>query len=174
LRIVCIGTIDERKRQGDLVRAVAALGRADVECVFIGKYYNLDEEERRIAAGNPALIKILNEMSNADALAWLRSADLFCLPSRTESQPISILEAASLGKPLVITDLPSYRGIWRHPQNCLLYPAGDIGGLVNSLTALLTSPYLRKRLGAAARETASRFSETAFLARFDAMLEALR
>jgi glycosyltransferase involved in cell wall biosynthesis len=174
LRIVCIGTIDERKRQGDLVRAVAALGRADVECVFIGKYYKLDEEERGIAAANPALVKILDETSNADALAWLRSADLFCLPSRTESQPISILEAASLGKPLVLTDLPSYRGIWRHQQNCLLYPVGDIRGLVNSLAALLSSADLRERLGAAARASAGQFSEAAFLARFDAVLEAIR
>jgi len=37
---------------------------------------------------------------------------------------------------------------------------------------MLDSAELRQHLGAAARATASQFTEAAFLARFDAMLEA--
>lgn len=171
-RLVSIGTVDGRKRHSDLICAVDALDRDDVECVIIGKYYWLDDGARRIAASRPDLFKIF-EASNPDALAWLRPADLFCLPSGAESQPVAVLEAAALGKPLVLTDLPSYRGIWQHRQNCLVAAVGDIGGLGSALSELLASTALRRRIGAAARATASQFTEAAFLARFDAMLEAV-
>jgi glycosyltransferase involved in cell wall biosynthesis len=172
-RIVSIGAIDGRKRHGDLIRAVAALGREDVDCVILGKYYNLDERAIRIVTARPDLFKML-EASNDDVLAWLRSADLFCLASEVESQPLAILEAALVGKPLVITDLPCYEGIWRDRQNCLLVPVGDIGGLSNAMATLLSSAKLRAELGSAARATASQFTEAAFLARLDAMLEQIQ
>jgi glycosyltransferase involved in cell wall biosynthesis len=141
--------------------------------VIIGKYYSLEESARRIALGRAECFKIF-EASNEETLAWLREADLFCLPSQAESQPVSILEAAALGKPPVLSDLPSYRGIWLHDRNCLSVPVADIGGLATALSELLENAELRQRLGAAARATASQFTEAAFLARFDAMLEAIR
>jgi glycosyltransferase involved in cell wall biosynthesis len=172
-RIVSIGTIDPRKRHGDLIHAVDALHRDDVECAIIGKDYWLDESARRIVLDNAGRFKLF-EASNDETLAWLRSADLFCLPSQAESQPVSILEAAALGKPLVLTELPSYRGIWLHGRNCLSVPVADVGGLAKALSDLLDDAVLRRRLGDAAHATASQFTEAAFLARFDAMLEAIR
>lgn len=171
-RVVSVGTIDERKRHSDLIRAVAALGRDDVECAIIGPFFWLEEDARRIAAGSPGRFRIL-QASHDDTLACLRSADLFCLPSGAESQPVSVLEAAALGKPLALTDLPSYRGIWRHDENCLLVPVGDVAALVRALSVLLDSAELRARLGNAAQATASQFTEAAFLTRFDAMLRAI-
>jgi len=172
-RVLSIGTIDERKRHSDLIRAVEALGRNDVECAIIGPFFWLEDEARRIAAAHPDRFKIL-QASHDETMAWLRSADLFCLPSAAESQPLSILEAAALSKPLVLSDLPSYRGIWRHDENCLLVPVGDVASLAGALSALLSDGGLRARLGTAARATSTEFTEAAFLARFNAMLETIR
>jgi len=173
LRIVSVGTIDQRKRHGDLILAVRALKRDDVECVIIGKYFHLDEAARTIATAAPETFRMLGETSNAETLSWLRSADVFCLPSLVESQPISILEAALLGRPLVLTDLPAYKGIWRHGQNCLLAPVADVDWLAHSIAILLSSDGLRERLGRAACATARRFSEAAFFARFDAVFDTI-
>jgi len=74
----------------------------------------------------------------------------------------------------VLTDLPSYRGIWRHDENCLQVPVGDIDALAGALSSLLSSVDLRERLGVAAQATTGQFTEAAFLARFDAMLDAIR
>ncbi len=171
-RVVSIGTIDERKRHSDLIRAVEALGRDDIECVIIGPYFWLEDEARRTAAAHPDRFKIL-QAPHAETMAWLRSADLFCLPSAAESQPLSIIEAAALSKPLVLTDLPSYRGTWRHGVNCMLFPVGDIAALATALSTVLFDDEFRSRLGVAAQQTADQFTEAAFLARFDAMLEAI-
>lgn len=39
--------------------------------------------------------------------AWLAAADLLCLPSRGEIFPVSILEAWSVGTPVLVSDLPT-------------------------------------------------------------------
>ncbi|MES2124399.1 MAG: tryptophan synthase subunit alpha, partial [Gemmatimonadota bacterium] len=39
---------------------------------------------------------------------------------------------------LLLTDLPSYRGIWEPEKNCRTVPVGDIGSLASALAALLS------------------------------------
>jgi hypothetical protein len=42
MRVIQVGTIEPRKRPGDLIRAVARSG-LDIECVICGKFYELDQ-----------------------------------------------------------------------------------------------------------------------------------
>lgn len=55
----------------------------------------------------------------ADAPATYAAADALLFPSLAETQGLVILEAASLGRPLVVRDLPEYRGWLIHGVNCL-------------------------------------------------------
>lgn len=171
-RVVCIGTVDFRKRQYDLIKAVHRLGQPSVECIIIGKVLVLEAEAEALVAANPQQYKILGEVSYEETLAWLNSADVFCLPSESECQPLSILEAAALRKPMILCDLEVYQGLWRHGHNCLMFPVGDVE-LLSLQIASLFGADLRRRLAAAAAETASRFSEAASFAQFDALLARL-
>lgn len=171
-RIVSVGTVHLCKRQSDLVKAVKRLGQPSVECIIIGKVFELGAEAEAIVAANPRQFKVLGELSNEDTLAWLNSADAFCLPSESECQPVSILEAAALRKPMVLSDLDVYEGIWRHGHNCLMFPVGDIE-LLSCQIAALFGAGLRQRLGAAAAVTGSRYNEAASFAQFDALLARL-
>ena len=47
------------------------------------------------------------------ALSLLDQADCFVLPSRYEGQPMVILESLTLGKPVIVTDIPGSRGALR-------------------------------------------------------------
>jgi hypothetical protein len=87
--------------------------------------------------------------------------------------PLTTLEAAMIERPMVLSDLPVYEGIWRHGRNCLLFPVGAIGMLAQSIAMLAGNAELRARLGAAARHTAIPYTESAFFLRFDALLESL-
>jgi 1,2-diacylglycerol-3-alpha-glucose alpha-1,2-glucosyltransferase len=83
---------------------------------------------------------------------WLSAMDIFFFPSHEENQGIAILEAASMSLPIVVRDLPAYRGWLKHGENCLI--ATNELEFVKHLDVLARDQQLRARLGAAARKTA--------------------
>ena len=171
-RLMHVGTLEPRKRPGDIIHAVAASG-LDIECVFCGKLYGLEPEALAIVEREPDKYRLLGVLPDDEKLAWLASADVFCLASDSETQALAVYEAALLGKPLLLTDLPCYRDIFLHGRNCLLVPRRDREMLALSLQMLLASPELRTRLGQAARRTALRFNNEVYFARFDAVIAAV-
>lgn len=54
-----------------------------------------------------------------DTQGAFSAADALLFPSLGENQPLVILEAASLGRPLILRDLPEYRGWLEEGTNCL-------------------------------------------------------
>jgi glycosyltransferase involved in cell wall biosynthesis len=146
-RIVCIGTVEPRKRMEDTVLAVDALApevREQVECVFIGKYLQMTPAVKQLAERHPERYRFLGELSNQETLAHLASADAFVLASNSESQPLTIWEAFELEVPVCLSDLETYRHIGlRHGRNALMHPVGNIEMLSVNLHMLMTSDTLR-------------------------------
>jgi len=81
---------------------------------------------------------------------WAR-ASIAVLPSRREGLPMSLLEAAACGRPMVATDVPGCREVALPNQTGLLVPADDAPALADAIETLSKSPELRARYGAAAR-----------------------
>jgi glycosyltransferase involved in cell wall biosynthesis len=79
-------------------------------------------------------------------------AHIAVLPSRREGLPLSLLEAAACGRPIVASDVPGCREIARHDVNAFLVPVDDPQPLAAALTVLARDPALRRRLGAAGRQ----------------------
>jgi len=173
LRVVSVGAIYPRKRHEDLIRAMMLYAHPAARCIIAGKLYSLPDDCLRIIEANPQTFELVGEIDNAEALRLIGSADVFCLPSGSEVLPMTILEAAMLERPMVLSDLSVYEGLWRHGRNCLLYPVGAVGMLAQSIAMVAGNADLRTRLGAAARQTAAPYTETAFFARFDAVLDGL-
>jgi glycosyltransferase involved in cell wall biosynthesis len=170
IRIVSVGTVEPRKRHEDLIRAVHRLERPDIECVICGLYFHLPADALKIVQDAPDQFTVISGLPEREPLAWVNSADIFCLASASETQAIAAYEAALMAKPLVLSDLPAYNDIFVHGRNCLKFPPGDVEMLAQSLATLAGSRGLRERLGHAARETARRYTVPAFHAEFDALL----
>jgi glycosyltransferase involved in cell wall biosynthesis len=171
-RIVTVGSVYLRKRQGQVIEALDALDLPNAEAVFIGKLDSISdrgtailEKDRQLGA---ARFRFLGELANEQTLAWLASADVFVHPAGAEANPLAPLEAGLLGKPIVLADIEVYEGIWQHGRNCLMHPLDDAAVLAAQLWGLHRDPDLRRSLGERARETARRFSGKEFLAGFDA------
>ena len=169
-RVISVGTIEPRKRHGDLINAVARLPRLAIDCVICGRYFELDAQAAAIVQRAPSRYRLLGELPEAELRAWVKSADVFCLPSGSESQPLAVYEAAALGKPLVLSDLPSYRGVFAHGRQAIMVPVGDIDLLAMALEGLASRPELRTRLGAAARDAVRSNTEDRFLSAFENVL----
>jgi glycosyltransferase involved in cell wall biosynthesis len=173
IRIVSVGSIYPRKRYEDLIRAVSLCSGMPIKCQIAGQFFALPDDCLSLIAGDPERYELIGELSRDAILELVASADMFCLPSGSEVLPLTVLEAAMLEKPLILSDLSVYQGIWRHGHNCLTHPVGAIRLLAQLIGNLVANPDLSARLGAAARQTASRYTEAAFYARFDALLSSL-
>ncbi len=102
-------------------------------------------------------IEVLGHVSDIRDV-W-RAAHIAVLPSRREGLPLSLLEAAACGRPIVATDVPGCREIARQGINALLVPPDDAQALADAIGQLATDAPLRARYGAAGRRLAeSEFS----------------
>ena len=86
--------------------------------------------------------------------------NLFVLPSWREGFPRSPMEAAAMGKALILSDIPGCHEIARDGVEAVFVRPRDPSGLARVMLDLLHDPDRRSRMGAAARATAaSRFDE---------------
>jgi len=100
--VLCIGRIEWRKNQLMLAYALKDL---DIPLVFIGKEMDPGYASLvRSFAGKNA--HFIGEIEHADSLlaSAYAGAKVFCLPSWSEGAPISALEAAAAGVPMVLSN----------------------------------------------------------------------
>jgi starch synthase len=102
---------------------------------------------------------IFPDCSHADTLATIAAAELFVLPSRQEPFGIVLLEAASLGTPVVASRVGGIPEIVEDGRTGVLVPPEDPGVLAAAIHALLRDPDRARRHAAALRDVAeSRFT----------------
>jgi glycosyltransferase involved in cell wall biosynthesis len=102
-----------------------------------------------------------------DATRLIAGADLFVLASDHEGLPVTVMEALTLGVPVVapaVGGLPEVVSL----DNGILTPAGDPAALADAILRL-TDPATRKQLSEGAAQTGTRFSSKDAVARIDAV-----
>lgn len=99
-----------------------------------------------------------------EALAAMRAADVFLIPSYSEGFPNSLIEAMACGTPAIATPVGAVPEIMEHEHGGLIVPPGDVEALAAAIERLANDPALRKRLGEEAREIVrQRFTAAAVL-----------
>jgi len=82
---------------------------------------------------------------------WARAHIAVLASLGGEGIPMSLMEAAACGRPLVATDVPGCREIVRPGETGLLAPPGEPAALADVLARLVDDVEMRRRMGAAAR-----------------------
>lgn len=100
-----------------------------------------------------------------DVRPYIEAASVFVLPSYREGTPRSVLEAMSMGRPVITTDAPGCRATTVDGVNGLLVPARSVDGLVDAMMLLGQSPERRASFGAAGRARATEHYEAGAVAR---------
>ena len=113
---------------------------------------------------NPASVRLeeVEAWSRRPGITWLghikdivslwRLCHFAVLPSHREGLPVSLLEAAACGRPMIATDAPGCREIVLEDQTGLLVPIENPAALAKAIQRLAISPELRQRYGMAARQ----------------------
>lgn len=153
VKIVAAGRLHSKKGFDVLIRAVGRL-RAwdfDVTCEIAGEGDERGDLE--------ALIKELDLDPCVKLTGWtddvagfLATGDLFAFPSHQEGFPLTLLEAMSVGLPVVATEIDGPVEILKEGVNGCLVPDDDPDRLGEALGELISDRETAKRLGAAARE----------------------
>jgi len=143
---LCVANYCDRKNQLLAVRAFRRAQLKDATLVFIGSEFNdyseamkrLDAElQPQFPAGRVAL---LEKLSRTQTCAAYKTADVFVLPAKAETQPIVLLEAMASHTPWISTDTGCVSEL---PGGLVARSEDD---LVGKMKELAGSPVLRQKL----------------------------
>jgi phosphatidyl-myo-inositol alpha-mannosyltransferase len=154
--ILFMGRHEPRKGLDVLLRAMDDL-EDDVR-LWVASDGPQTAELKASVAGDPR-IEWLGRLSDEEAAARLRGADVFCAPSvHGESFGVVLLEAMSACTPIVASALPGYQNVARDGLDAVLVPPADPGALAAALRQVLDDSTLAHRLVTAGEGRAAEFS----------------
>jgi glycosyltransferase involved in cell wall biosynthesis len=110
----------------------------------------------------------------ADALDLIAAADVLCLASAVEALPMSVLEAMSLARPVVATDVGGVAEAVADGETGILVPRDRPGDMAAALVALARDRPRAEALGRVGRDRQRRaFSIDAMTASYAELLGAV-
>lgn len=160
------------KRTADVIRIFAKVSAsipATLVMVGDGPDRGLAQEEAR-TLGVADRVQFLGRIENVAPL--LSSADLFLLPSETESFGLSALEALACGVPVVASATGGIPEVVREGVTGALRPIGDIDGMADAAIGILSDEAVLNRMRtAAAADARQRFSESRIIGQYESVYE---
>lgn len=137
------------KRVRDVVRIFARVAeRVPSVLVMVG-----DGPERPAAEDEARALGVSDSvffLGKIEAVApLLADADIFLLPTASESFGLSALEAMASGVPVVGSDAGGLPEVVTNGVTGLLYPVGDVDAMAAGALSLLTDPVLHAEMAAA-------------------------
>ena len=174
LVIACVGTLGPRKNQTLLVEALARLDRVNPLCVFVGD--GDDRPLRQVVDHYRCGDRVRVHGYSRSARALAAGADLLVLPSRSEGQPISILEAFSDGLLVATSDIPEFVDLVDHGITGFHFRSDDAQSLADLVVRVAhLSNSNRRAIRVAARDRyMSHFTLTRMVERYDQLYATLR
>ena len=152
LRFLFLGQLVERKGISCLVEAFSRI-EVDADLLLVGGDWNEEgypQQIRNLIARLGLCDRVHLENHRPDVAVLLRRCDVFVLPTLADARPRSIIEAMSLGVPVVSTAVGGIPTLIQDGITGLLVPPSDPAALWAALNRLALSPELRKCLGEAA------------------------
>lgn len=133
--------------------------RASIEATVLE--YGLDEQV--VITG--LLSDVRDAIAATDVLALVSTA--------VETFSIGALEAMSMGKPMIMSDIGGASEQVDHGSNGMLFPSGDVDALSAALLQCASHEVLQQMGLLARRKVAENFTEAQMLSRYDALLISL-
>lgn len=154
LRIGLLGRLDAQKG-ADVLIGAARLARIEPTPVWtVAGGPGPDAGYERQLRAAAAVVGVEMPGAADPAIDYLASLDVVVVPSRRyEGQPLVVLEALALGRPIVASDLAGLREILGDGAG-ILVPPEDPPALARALESLAADPRLRARLAQRGRALA--------------------
>ncbi len=136
--VVAISRLVKHKRVHDVIRAFKAMLKNDgfdLAVVGGGAYTEAYEKELKDLAADEPRVKLLGMQTGEAFAQLLNNAALFVTASEAEGLPITLLEAAAAGVPILASDIPEHREVLDGEGR--LFPVGDTDRLAEMMKTQL-------------------------------------
>ena len=172
LRVGMLARLDPGKGVHTFIDAAeAARGKVTADFEIGGQPGPFEEYGRRMRTAALEAGITMSE-PGGDGLGFLATLDVVAMPSLYEGSPLVLLEAMSLGKALIASDVPGIREVLGPDEAGILVPVGDAVALSAAIEEVVSDEPLRTELGRRARLVVSdRYGLSAMLDRTIALLE---
>lgn len=162
-RIGCAGIFKYAKGLPYLFKAVALLGES--RNLILELRGTLRDSETGVfrqmleKTGIRERVAVLEPLAHDKVPEWLRTLDLFVLPSVSEGCPNILMEAMASGVPSIATRTGAVEDLMDHGVSGLVVPWGDSASLAAAISEMMDNPDRAREMGVAAREKMLKFSE---------------
>lgn len=152
-----LARLDRQKNVGDMIRAMPTVWEAipSAQLVIAGDGVEREALERlALELGGQGRVRFLG--FRTDAVDLLHLYDIFCLSSRWEGLPISVLEAMACRRPVVATPVPGILAAVAEGETAWITPFGDPPAMGHALRGLLSDEAKRNAMGESGRHRLER------------------
>jgi len=177
--ILHISTFRPIKRIMDCIEVVARLvelesgsgGRFGVRLVMCGDGpERADAEQLAARLGVGEVVQFVGKQPQSEIRDYLSIADLFLLPSQSESFGLSALEAMACEVPVIATRVGGVPEVVEEGGCGYLFEIGDVNGMAEGARRLLNDEALHHRFGERGREIAlTRFTTDEIIPQYEAL-----
>ena len=171
--VVFVGRLDAGKNVGTVIDVLARVTReGPAQGLLCGSGPLLDEVRQRLAReGLRERVRAPGQVAAVPAL--LKRASVFLSLSRYEGMPNAVMEAAALGCPIVLSDIPSHREVLS-PDEALFVDSEDVAAASRAVLACLSAPAEAEQRAARARARTHGWSLQAAARAYAELYEELR
>lgn len=172
--ILYIGRLEKRKGVKFLLKAVKELQHAypDVVLQIVGDGPDRQQLER-FAKEQKINAHFLGRVSEAEKLAYLHNARVFCSPARYgESFGIVLLEAMATGTPVVAGNNPGYSAVMQDTGSLSLVDPRDTDEFARRLELMLSNDEIRSLWQAWAAQNIKQYDYSLVVDRYEKLYKA--
>lgn len=135
-----LGRMDPIKGVDVLLKAAAEMMRRGMEFKLLMAGSGPKEDDYRNLCHNLGLQDRVSWVGwIEDKASFFESVDVFCMPSRSEGMPLSLLEVMAYGRPVVGSDCAAVKGLVTESGAGIVFPVGDADTLADALEGLLSA-----------------------------------
>jgi glycosyltransferase involved in cell wall biosynthesis len=159
-RFLFVGRLEKQKGLEYLLQAAEFLKEQNnFEIIIVGdgkEAVNLKKITAELEVED--VVKFAGKLSEKVLLEQYMRCDIFVLPSLWEGLPLTLLEAAAAGLPIIATEVGGIPSVFIHRENALLVKAQKSRELAEEMQKLMDDKELQKTLSTNARKLAEKYS----------------
>ncbi|MFA5770900.1 MAG: glycosyltransferase family 4 protein [Patescibacteria group bacterium] len=174
IRIIFVGRLALPKEPLLLLQIVNDLPdemKDNIEVLIVGAGPLREAVDEFIKNNQLTMVKMHGNLSREEVLRLLCQSDVFVLLSKWEGLPLSVLEAMSVGLPVIVSDVGGLKEVINSGNGILLKNSEQLS---ETLGLLIRDKNLRNKIGDAARKTIlDNYSADKMLSRIESLYKSL-